>query len=218
MLNLSQSEIDGISILTNEDTVVYCVGISTAGLAEVQMAKNLSTRQIIATTIDLDGIAFTNKYIADSNYQKQIQTKIEDVSLPLPYPDNYFDFVYARQVLHRLPKHDFANALTELYRILKPGKKIYIVVRSIKCPDASREGVIYDEETDFTRGQIVNVDGSIYKYARFFHTPDTISKYLTEAKFKIESIREYPELLYRDYQRTIPADDKDELIEVIAVK
>ena len=38
------------------------------------------------------------------NLDTQIESKFEDVSQPLPYKDSYFDYAYARLVLHYLPK------------------------------------------------------------------------------------------------------------------
>ena len=53
--HLSTSENNGIKFLTSNDKKVYSVGISTAGVAEICMAKKQSDRNVIATTVDTDG-------------------------------------------------------------------------------------------------------------------------------------------------------------------
>jgi predicted SAM-dependent methyltransferase len=45
---------------------------------------------------------------------------IHDINtFPYPFPDNYFDEIYASHVLEHL--NSFHNTVTELYRISKPG-------------------------------------------------------------------------------------------------
>jgi ubiquinone/menaquinone biosynthesis C-methylase UbiE len=41
--------------------------------------------------------------------------------LNIPFPDNYFDFVYATEVLRYLNHDDNVTGLKEIYRVLKPG-------------------------------------------------------------------------------------------------
>lgn len=44
----------------------------------------------------------------------------------LPYKDNYFDFVYSWGVLHHTP--DTQKAINEIYRVLKPGGEICVML------------------------------------------------------------------------------------------
>jgi ubiquinone/menaquinone biosynthesis C-methylase UbiE len=44
----------------------------------------------------------------------------------LPFPDNHFDFVYSWGVLHHTP--DLARAVSEVYRVLKPGGRFCIML------------------------------------------------------------------------------------------
>lgn len=213
------SENHGIEAMGEQDKLIYSVGISTAGAAEIRMAENFPDRKVIATTIDKDGILDTQKMIEEKGFGNQIETRLEDVSLPLPYTDNHFDFIYARLVLHSLSLQELTKSLSELYRILKPEKKLYIVVRSNKCTDANREGITYDDETKMTTGQFTNENGKVYRYSRYFQSPESISKHVSEAGFKVEYVKEYEEELYRDYNRTILVTDQtNELIELLATK
>ncbi len=99
-IQTSKSEYNGLSLLTEEDKLIYSVGISTGGVAELRMARDEPSRHIIATTVDALGIKEANEYIHNEGYDKQIEIKLEDVSKALPYKNGYFDFIYARLVLH----------------------------------------------------------------------------------------------------------------------
>ena len=129
----SISERNGIDLLIPIDKKIYSVGISTGGLAEIRMAQSDRKRHIIATTVDFTGA----ERIEESGLSNQIEVKIEDVGQPLPYPDSHFNYIYARLVLHYLAKDVLTSALAELYRILRTEGKIFIVVRSIDCVEAS---------------------------------------------------------------------------------
>ncbi|MFX1314144.1 MAG: class I SAM-dependent methyltransferase [Promethearchaeota archaeon] len=55
--------------------------------------------------------AFTNLKPYHPEFKKGTSTKI-------PYPENYFDYIYSSQILHWT---DLNSSLTEIYRCLKPG-------------------------------------------------------------------------------------------------
>ncbi len=215
----SQSEDSGINLLTDDDLQVLSIGISSGGVAEIRMANLNSNRKIIATTIDQKGIDSAKKFIEEQKVQDQIEVRLEDVSSKLPYSDSFFDFIYARLVLHYLSKDKLQSTLKELHRILKPSGKLYIVVRSINCDDAKRDTAVCDPETGLTSGTIFNEkDGTTYKYSRFFHTEESISKYVTEAGFKINYVKSYDENLYIDFMRTKMANNTDNVIELQSEK
>ena len=160
----SPSEDHGINLLTPEDKTILSIGISTGGIAEIRMTQADADRHIIATTIDAKGLPFAEEYIAKQGLSSQIETKLEDVSEPLPYPEDHFDFIYARLVLHYLSEAKLRSTLKELRRVLKDGSKLYIVVRSDACPDATAEGTVYDPVTHLTSNTKTTPDGSIYRY------------------------------------------------------
>ncbi len=111
----SRSENNGIQALSLEDRKIYSVGISTGGLAEIKMAQVQKDRHITATTIDLEGAEYAKRRIGKLGFSDQIDAKVEDVSQHLSYPDDHFDYIYARLVLHYLAKDALASALAELY-------------------------------------------------------------------------------------------------------
>lgn len=207
------SEEHGLAALRSSDLIVYSVGISTGGSAEIRMAKMEEDRCVVATTLDVKGAAFTKNEVDSQGLSQQIVVKIEDVTQPLPYEDETFDFIYARLILHYLAKDDLNKALAELFRVLKKGGRFYVVVRSKECFEAKSLEAIYDEETCLTS----------YPYQtgvvkRYFHTPESIQAHLKGAGFSIDYLISYPEQIYVDYQRTIPASHIDDLIELLASK
>ncbi len=215
----SISEDHGISALAGDDFNIYSVGISTGGVAEIRMAAADPKRRIIGTTIDEEGIVFARQNIAKSGYGQQIEAKIEDITRPLPYQDGYFDYVYARLVLHYLPERGLVDALSELYRVLKPGGKLFVVVRSTKCPDALRDGNSFDPVTHLTTYTYTEkATGRQELQRRFFHTEASISKYIRNAGFGIKSVGSYDEQLFVDFMRTIKSPEIDNVIELLAVK
>lgn len=218
-IKASISEDHGIAALTDKDLNVLSVGISTGGVAEIRMAEANPQRHITATTIDEKGVDFAKKYIAEKHLENQIEAKLEDVSEPLPYIDGAFDFIYARLVLHYLPKAKLASTLAELHRVLKEGGKLYIVVRSTDCPDAKRPDIHFDPETNLTSCSFIDEKtGRNVSYSRFFHSVESISQYVTEAGFGIEYTKAYDEQLYIDFMRTELSPLADNVIELLAAK
>lgn len=208
---ISPSENNGLEAMSDRDLEVYSVGISTGGSAEMRMAQGCPHRQIIATTIDPEGMKFANERIAEAGLSARVHVKLEDVSHPLPYPNAAFDYIYARLVLHYLPREALSKALSELYRVLKSGGKIFVVVRSQDCKDF--QGSALDSKTGLTT---VSMNGQTYR--RFFHTPDSIQGFLISSGFHIQHSKCYQEQLCTDFKRTQLSCGVDALIEVLAAK
>lgn len=214
----SQSEDNGIRLLTDSDRLVYSVGISTGGVAEIRMARDNPARHIIATTIDKKGAAFAVQRINEAGLSSQIHAKLEDATDSLPYDAGLFDYIYARLVLHYLSRQQLSGALHELNRILRPGGRLFAVVRSVECPDAQRSDAVYDEVTGYTSCTDVAADGQPYSYSRYFHTEKSIGDAISNAGFQIRSVKAYEEQLYTDFMRSELSPHTDHVIEVIAEK
>lgn len=215
----SQSEDNGIALLTDNDREIYSVGISTGGVAEIRMAEGHPERHIVATTVDEEGVAFAQKFIREKHLEQQIEAKIEDVSQPLLYEDNHFDYIYARLVLHYLPKIKLDEALAELYRVLKPGGKLFVVVRSVNCPDAKDPNATYDSETGLTT--CIHTDketGKTRTSVRYFHSEESIREHVAKAGFTVEYTKSYDERLFTDFMRTKLAPHDDNVVELVAIK
>lgn len=216
----SISEINGVNLVDKNDINILSVGISTAGTAEIMMANKNPKCHIIATTIDKKGIESTRRIITEQNLTKRIELKIEDISQKLDYKNEYFDYVYARLVLHYLDNNQLENALSEINRILKKDGKLYIVVRSLNAWEAKLEGASYDKKTGLTKHPDLKTYGTEnvkYCYRRL-HSEESISDFLKKAGFKIEYTKVYEERLSIDYERKNMNDKASELIEVLAIK
>ena len=208
----SISEINGIELVDEKDLNILSVGISTAGNAEIEIAKRNPQSHIIATTIDGNGIKLTREAI--------IKQGLEDISKKLDYGNDYFDYVYARLVLHYLDNEKLKSALSEIYRVLNKNGKLYVVVRSINAWEAKLDGSSYDEKTGLKKHpdlRTYGTDNVKYCYRRL-HSKESIRNFLEEAGFKIEHIKEYEEYLSVDYNRKEINEKPSELIEVLAKK
>jgi cyclopropane fatty-acyl-phospholipid synthase-like methyltransferase len=214
----SISEEHGLDALKPNDLSVYSVGVSTAGNAEIRMAKANKDRKIIATTIDQKGAAFAEERIKEQGFDGQITVKLEDCAQPLTYADGTFDYIYARLVLHYLNKQQLTTALAELRRVLKPGGSLFIVVRSTKNIDYTSEDSTHDPESGFTTYTTHPVSGNSEVRRRMFHTPGSISEYVRNAGFSISEITDYQERLFDDFHRKVQAEHEDNVIELMAAK
>ena len=204
------SEEDGINIVNSSMEHILSVGISTNGNAELEMLNRFNGN-IVATTIDKKGIEKTKEVIKDND---RITLKLEDVRDKDVYPDNYFDYIYARLVLHYLSDLELKEVLKEFKRILKDDGYLYIVVRSDKCDEIKNGFISYDEVTGMT--EHVTFTGVVDK--RRFHNYESISNVINECGLNIKSIKDYDETLYADYERTIPVSARNNLIEVVCFK
>ena len=212
--NILESEKNGLEQVNESTNKILSIGISTNGNAEIAMAKKNPNAKIIATTIDIVGIEKTRKEVSEAGLDNQIDLRIEDVSKPMPYDDDTFDYVYARLVLHYLDKRAFEHAVSEIRRVLKPNGQVYIAVKSEKDL-ANKKVISFDVETNLT----FYVDpwdkaGKIHK--RQFLSSMMIESYLSE--FEVLSLKEFEEQTFSDYLRTIKVPNLSLLIEVIARK
>ena len=216
----SKSEKRGLKQLKSTMKNILSIGISTGGSAEINMAKTCPEAKIVATTIDKKGLKFSIEKMSNYKEFAQIEAKIEDVSKPMIYADNTFDYVYARLVLHYLNKQQLNDALNEIYRVLKPNGTLFVVARNNKEWELIKpEFVIsYDEETNITTYYEQWKKEIIRK--RQFLSEDQLKEVLTAHNFKIKSVKSYREKLYTDYERTRKYRSKkpNYLTEVVAVK
>lgn len=216
----SKSEKRGLKQLTPDMKNILSIGISTGGSAEINMAKQCPNAKVIATTVDEKGLNFSIQKMSTFKEFEQIEAKLEDVSKPMPYADNTFDYVYARLVLHYLNKQQLNDALNEIYRVLKPSGKFFIVARNNKEWELRKpEFVIsYDEETNITtyysQWKKENID------KRQFLSEEQIKDVLLSHGFKVNSLKSYRERLYTDYERTRKNRSKkpNYVTEAVAIK
>ncbi|HVZ12221.1 MAG TPA: class I SAM-dependent methyltransferase [Patescibacteria group bacterium] len=214
----SISEEHGLALIRDTDLKIFSPGISTAGFAEIRMANGNPDRHIVATTIDQQGLEFANQVIGEVGLQDRIKTKLEDLR-DGGYPDDSFDFIYARLVLHYLSTQDLDLVLGKLAKSLKYEGRMFVVVRSEKNMDRTDPNVTYDSATKLTTYPTYRPDGSINaKHTRYFHTPESITSHFGNAGLKVNDLQEYEEQLYGDFMRKEISQTKDHVIEFIATK
>ena len=68
----SISEEHGISLIKEKDINILSIGISTAGSAEIEMARKNSNSHIIATTVDTKGLEYTKNIIIKEGLEDRI--------------------------------------------------------------------------------------------------------------------------------------------------
>jgi ubiquinone/menaquinone biosynthesis C-methylase UbiE len=216
---LSKSEKSGLSLLKKNDKVIFCPGVGT-GTAEIRMALDNPERKIIATTIDEEEIGKVANRIKETGLSNQIELKLEDIRKPMPYQNNCFDFIYARLVLHYLSKQELEEALKELYRVLKPDGRIFIVVRSTNSPEAHLNGSTYDKKTRITTYPFYDNEGhkTGTTRRRYFHSIESISEHVIQSGFKVVYVKEYKESLYSDFVREKIAFYPSFVIEIVVKK
>ena len=207
------SELDGLSLVNDDMENILSVGISTNGNAEIEMTNRFNG-VVTATTIDEKGLNNTKYIVEKKDLLDRINLKLEDVRDKNIYPDNYFDYIYARLILHYLTNQELFEVLKEFKRILRENGKLYIVVRSNECSEPHDGFIEYNEDTGMTRH--VSFDGRIA--TRRFHSVESISNFVKESGFNIKSVKTYDEVLYADYERTVEVTARNNLIEVICNK
>lgn len=216
----SKSEKRAMKLLDEKYTNILSIGISTGGSAEINLARKCPAAKIIATTIDEKGLKFSNEKIANYHESARIETKIEDVSQPMPYADNTFDFVYARLVLHYLNKQQLSDALHEIRRVLKPNGLLFIVARNNKEWELKKPEFIiaYDEKTNMTTYYEQWTKKKIQ--TRQFLSSEQLKTILSEHGFKICRVKDYRERLFTDYERTNKYKSKrpNYLTEIVVTK
>jgi ubiquinone/menaquinone biosynthesis C-methylase UbiE len=57
---------------------------------------------------------------------------LHDLNKPLPFKDNYADFILASDVLEHFPSSKYSKILADWVRVLKPGAEIHIRVPNIE--------------------------------------------------------------------------------------
>ena len=83
----------------------------------------------VVPDLELHGIDISEYAIANSKEEIKDRLQVGNAT-SLPYPDNYFDFVFSINTLHNLHCYDLDKALREIERVGKNNK--YICVESYR--------------------------------------------------------------------------------------
>ncbi|MFI5263950.1 MAG: class I SAM-dependent methyltransferase [Candidatus Kapaibacterium sp.] len=112
--------------------------------------------------------------------------KRNELAPPLPYPDNSFDFIYARSVFTHLDEMLQKKWMEELHRVLRPGGYLYFTAHGEQFFDR-----LSPEEIQKVRsGEIVvfqpKAEG--HNICTSFELPDYVSSHLSAGYRKVDYI------------------------------
>jgi ubiquinone/menaquinone biosynthesis C-methylase UbiE len=102
----------------------------------------------------------------------------------IPFPDNYFNNVVCRSVLHHIP--ETGKALSEIRRVLKPGGKFV-------CWETNRSWL-----ASIIRKMTQHGDHFSDFHSSFSNLPELIKKYFSNVNVKYEGYVAYPLLGFPD--------------------
>ena len=124
---------------------------------------------------------------------QELKDKLEVRQLDLtdgviPYKDSLFDIIYSRLTLHEFLKKDLRKIFRNIYKILKPGGRAFITVKS---PEDKKEMGYLQKTTRKINRDVFKSDG-IYKTR---YSINTLKKILSEDQIKNFQIKEVTEKL-----------------------
>ncbi len=105
------------------------------GGGQGQDTRFFATEGFMVTMVDSSASAIKlAKEKTPDTLHSLITYKRADISERLPYPDSAFDVVYAHLSLHYFDDEATVNIFKEVYRVLKPGGTLALLVNAITDP------------------------------------------------------------------------------------
>jgi tRNA (uracil-5-)-methyltransferase TRM9 len=135
------------------------------------------------------GIDFCDKFVEICKSKKLNVSKCN--ILDIQFPDNYFDFVISVAVIHHLDTLEKRiKAINEIFRVCKPGGKIFIQVWAFEQPDDSKRKFESNDEYVSWDCRADNV-----KYFRYYHlyNKNELQEELKKSDYKYDIIKEFYE-------------------------
>lgn len=109
------------AFIPSEGKYFLDIASGTVGFREyVELSKNFETRICI-------DISYPSLLHAKHNMKGQDSIFICGDITNIPLKDNVCDVVVSHHTLYHVPKDEQANGVNEMYRVVKPGKKVLIV-------------------------------------------------------------------------------------------
>ena len=161
------------------------LSVLDAGCGSGPLMDDLRAKGALVAGFDLSAAMVG---LARERLGEDTDLRVADLGAPLPYPDDEYDVVVVSLALHYV--QDWASALAELRRILKPGGRLVVsiihpTVYAISYPEADYFTLTqYSEDYTFD-GQTV--------WMTYWHRPlqDVINAF-TAAGFRITTVTEPP--------------------------
>lgn len=88
--------------------------------------------EIVATDFSKPALDELERKVSKNN---QLETKQFDLSNPFPFKDGVFDVVYAHLVLHYFNRQTTQQIYDEIFRVLKSGGIVAVLLNSITDPE-----------------------------------------------------------------------------------
>ncbi len=145
-------------------------------LLDVGCSSGIFSKQFLKNGWDVHGIDIAKNKVAEAN-RLGVKAKVADLTGKLPYQNEYFDVIFAGEVIEHLVDTDFF--LKEMNRVLKKGGKLIVTTPNL----ASWENKIriffgvYPAWVDYKLGGAGHVRA---------YTPGALKQHLRETGFKIE--------------------------------
>lgn len=159
--------------------------ILDAGCGSGPLTEALRAKDAVVSGFDLSPAMVE---LARERLGENADVRVADLGAPLPYPDDKFDIVVASLSLHYV--EDWASALAELRRVLKPGGRLIVsiihpTVYAVAYPEADYFALTqYSEDYDY---------GEETVWMTYWHRPlqDVINTFI-DAGFRIKKVTEPP--------------------------
>lgn len=106
------------------------------GGGQGQDSRFFATKGFNVTLLDISprGLQLARKKTS-AKLQKKITFTQHDISKPLPFPDESFDFVYTHLAIQYFNKNTTKQIFDEMYRVLKPGGIVAVFTNSVNDPE-----------------------------------------------------------------------------------
>lgn len=156
-----------------------------AGCGSGPLTEALLAKRAVVSAFDLSPAMVE---LARRRLGEAAELRVADLGAPLPYPDDRFDLVISSLALHYVK--DWASALAELRRVLRPGGRLLVsiihpTVYAVVYPDADYFALTqYSEDYDY---------GDQTVWMTYWHRPlqDVINSFI-DAGFRIKRVTEPP--------------------------
>lgn len=156
-----------------------------AGCGSGPLTEALRAKGAVVSAFDLSPVMVD---LARARLGDDADVRVADLGAPLPYPDDKFDLVVASLSLHYV--EDWASALTELRRVLKPHGRLIVsiihpMIYAIVYPEADYFALTqYSEDYDY---------GEETVWMTYWHRPlqDVLNTFIASG-FRIKTVTEPP--------------------------
>ncbi len=109
--------------------------------------------QVFASDISEEAVQATKQWLGKAGLSAEVkQGRITSID----YPDNKFNLVISFNVIYHAFRSDIVKAISEVYRVLKPGGLFYgtLLTKDKDCHFTEKENEIIDEQTLIIQGGV----------------------------------------------------------------